>query len=104
MRSNLLSEKETSLFLSFSVIPQQSSYYLDTLNNNISMALLDGKHVMLSYNWKSQKIVSKVCDILKAENIPVWFDIQGDMKVDIYERYVSQQNKLILLKSFHLPM
>ncbi len=51
------------------------------------MAFPDGKHVMLSYNWKNQKIVSKVCDILKSENIPVWFDIGGGMNDDIYKRY-----------------
>ncbi len=51
------------------------------------MAFPDGKHVMLSYNWKSEKIVSKVYDILKAENIPVWFDIDSGMKDDIYKRY-----------------
>jgi hypothetical protein len=97
MRSNLLSEKK-SLFLWFSVIHQQSSYYLTTLTNIISMVLPDGKHVMLSYNWKSQKIVAKVCDILKLENIPVWFDIEGGMKGDIYERYASHQESLRFLE------
>ncbi|CAF4120040.1 unnamed protein product [Adineta steineri] len=48
------------------------------------MTLTDGKHVMLSYNWKSQKIVSRVYDILKDKDIPVWFDVQGGMKDDIY--------------------
>jgi hypothetical protein len=41
------------------------------------MALPAGQHVMLSYNWKYQGTVSKVYDILKAENIPVWFDRAG---------------------------
>jgi hypothetical protein len=57
------------------------------------MAHSDGKHVMLSYNWKSQDIVKKVYDILKdilKDEIRVWMDIQGDMKDDMYDRYVSQ--------------
>ncbi len=53
------------------------------------MALSNEKHVMLSYNWKSQDIVKKVYDILKDE-IRVWMDIKGDMKDDMYDRYVSQ--------------
>jgi hypothetical protein len=65
------------------------------------MAFSDGKHVMLSYNWKSsQHIVSKVHAILKDEKIPVWFDIQGDMKDDIYERYVPQQESTCYSKYF----
>ncbi len=51
------------------------------------MVLNGGKHVMLSYNWNSQAIVSKISQILKDENIPIWFDIQGDIKDNIYERY-----------------
>jgi hypothetical protein len=57
--------------------------------NDEWMVLSGGKHVMLSYNWNSQTIVSKVYQILKDENIPIWFDIQGDMKHNIYERYES---------------
>ncbi|CAM4946034.1 unnamed protein product, partial [Rotaria socialis] len=44
-----------------------------------------GKHVMLSYTSINQDIVSKIADILKGENIPVWFDGNGDMKTDMYE-------------------
>ena len=47
----------------------------------------EGKHVMLSYNWSSQVVVSQIYQILKDENIPIWFDIQGDMKNNIYDRY-----------------
>ncbi|CAF4797410.1 unnamed protein product [Rotaria sp. Silwood1] len=41
---------------------------------------LDGeKHVMLSYNWNSQALVSKIHDILIDEGIKVWMDINGGM-------------------------
>lgn len=59
--------------------------YRDTL----SMATTSEKRIMLSYNWKSQQVVSKVYDILRAANISVWMDIKGGMKDDIYKRYVQ---------------
>ena len=63
------------------------------------MVLDDGKHVMLSYNWNSQGIVSKIYGILKAENIPVWFDIEGGMKDNIYKRYQLQDSRNDVLYS-----
>jgi hypothetical protein len=38
------------------------------------------KHVMLSYQWDSQKIVTDVYRSLHAHNIPLWMDTQGGMK------------------------
>ncbi|CAF3871460.1 unnamed protein product [Adineta steineri] len=67
------------------------------------MALSDGKHVMLSYNWKSQKIVSRVYDILKAENIPVWFDVQGGMKDDIYKSMAEGVENAAIVCCFMTP-
>ena len=64
-------------------------YYLNTSHTTVLMALPDETHVMLSYNWKSQHIVSKVYNILKYENIPVWLDIAGGIKDDIYKKYAS---------------
>jgi len=64
------------------------------------MAFSDGKHVMLSYSWKSQNIVSKVYDILQDEKIPVWFDIQGGMKDNIYKRYACHQESSCSSKHF----
>ena len=46
---------------------------------------------MLSYTSANQHIVSKIVDILKEENIPVWFDTNGDTKTDIYERYLYEK-------------
>jgi hypothetical protein len=73
-----------------STILTQNSDSIDgqTENDNCKQMVLNGgKHVMLSYNWNSQVIVSKIYQILKDENISIWFDIQGDMKDNIYERY-----------------
>ena len=53
------------------------------------MAVFNEKRVMLSYNWMSQKVVSKVYNSLKSANIPVWMDIKGGMKDDIYKRYIQ---------------
>ncbi|CAF4175751.1 unnamed protein product, partial [Adineta steineri] len=38
------------------------------------------KHVMLSYQWDSQAIVSEIYRHLRTHNIPVWMDIQGGME------------------------
>ena len=38
------------------------------------------KHVMLSYQWDSQTIVTDVYQCLHAHNIPLWMDTQGGMK------------------------
>lgn len=40
-------------------------------------------HVMLSYQWNNQVLVKRVADMLKQRNIPIWFDIAGDMKGNI---------------------
>jgi hypothetical protein len=72
------------------IVPADKPGSIDgqTENGNCKwMVLNGGKHVMLSYNWNSQAIVSKIYKILKDENIPIWFDIQGDMKDNIYDRY-----------------
>jgi hypothetical protein len=73
-----------------SIVPTYNPGSIDGQTENGDckrMVLNGGKHVMLSYNWNSQAIVSKIYQILKDENIPIWFDIQGDMKDNIYDRY-----------------
>jgi hypothetical protein len=42
-----------------------------------------GRHIMLSYQWNNQELVKRVADMLKQKNIPIWFDIAGDMKGNI---------------------
>jgi len=43
---------------------------------------------MLSYNSTSQDIVSKIRHILEEEHIQLWFDEEGDINNDMYDRYV----------------
>ena len=45
------------------------------------------KHIMLSYQWDNQKIVTEVYRRLSAKEIPLWMDIQGGMKGHLSERY-----------------
>lgn len=52
------------------------------------MTLDEGKHVMLSYNWNSKPIVSKIYDILVTEGFKVWMDINGGMGDNINIRYI----------------
>ena len=62
--------------------------FVDTQTADGQQIVLNGgKHVMLSYNWNSQAIVSQIYQVLKDKHIPIWFDIQGDMKDNIYDRY-----------------
>lgn len=52
---------------------------------------------MLSQNWNSQDTVSRVANILKEENISIWFDKNGDMKDSMYEKYAHEANHCIFL-------
>jgi hypothetical protein len=56
------------------------------------MELDGGKHVMLSYNHKSQNFVSKVYDILIEAGIPTWMDIKGGITDNPNRRYESQHD------------
>ena len=69
---------------------------MEPSNRPKQVILHGGKHVMLSYNWNSQDIVTQIYHILKDEQIPLWFDIQGDMKQNIYDRYVLHTNIKII--------
>ncbi len=53
------------------------------------MALDGGKHVMLSYNWNSKALVSKIYDILHDQGIKIWMDINGGMGDNVNVRYGS---------------
>jgi hypothetical protein len=60
-------------------------------------------HVMLSYQWNSQPMVKKVAEYLKKEDIPVWFDIDGDMKGNINQAMAEGVEQAALICSFHTP-
>lgn len=42
------------------------------------MSYSDRKHVMLSYNHESKGAVKLVRDLLRKQNIEVWFDRRDD--------------------------
>jgi hypothetical protein len=52
----------------------------------VSQSQTDGKHVMLSYHWDDQAMVLNVYEYLTSKNIPVWMDIKGGMKTNLYDR------------------
>lgn len=52
-----------------------------TVNNSTN----SGKHVMFSYQWDIQELVLKIYEYLTSNGIPVWMDIQGGMKTNLYE-------------------
>jgi hypothetical protein len=46
------------------------------------------RHVMLSYQWKIQKLVLSIYDYLVEEQIPVWMDIKAGIPSDnLYKGY-----------------
>ncbi|CAF5096480.1 unnamed protein product, partial [Rotaria magnacalcarata] len=68
--------------------------------STISKSIPEGKHVMLSYNWNSHDIVSKIYHILRKENIPVWFDANGDMKDNMYESLADGVENAVVICCF----
>ena len=44
------------------------------------------KHIMLSYQWDNQKLVTEVYRRLSEKKIPLWMDVQGGMKGHLSER------------------
>ncbi|CAM4788055.1 unnamed protein product [Rotaria magnacalcarata] len=57
------------------------SFHLEVSFNQSSRP--KGLHIMLSYQWNNQELVKRVANMLKQMNIPIWFDIAGDMKGNI---------------------
>ena len=52
---------------------------------NTNAAASHDKHVMFSYQWDIQELVSKLYESLISRNVPVWMDINGGMKTNLYE-------------------
>ena len=44
---------------------------------------LGEKHIMCSYQWNVQKLVSKVYEQIESKGIPVWMDIKGGVHGNI---------------------
>ncbi|CAF4790585.1 unnamed protein product, partial [Rotaria socialis] len=57
-------------------------------------------HVMLSYNWKSQELIKKIAGKLKENDVPIWFDIDGDMKGNINAAMASGVEGAAMIISF----
>jgi hypothetical protein len=57
-------------------------------------------HVMLSYQWDSQGLVKQVANMLKQRNIPIWFDIAGDMKGNINTAMAHGVEDAVVVVSF----
>jgi hypothetical protein len=56
-----------------------------------------GKHVMLSYQWDSQKTVVKVREGLIRRGLQTWMDIDGGMRSDVYDSMAEGvQNSWVL--------
>jgi hypothetical protein len=49
------------------------------------LQLPPGRHVMLSYQWDSQKTVLSVRDALASRQVPTWMDVDGGMQSDVYD-------------------
>ncbi|CAK8679890.1 unnamed protein product [Clavelina lepadiformis] len=57
----------------------------------------DEKHVMISYNWESQKLAKKVCKKLEKRGYKVWIDIKY-MQKNIYDQmYQAVRNAYVVL-------
>ncbi|CAF2217890.1 unnamed protein product [Rotaria magnacalcarata] len=61
------------------------------------------KHIMLSYQWDSQAIVTDVYRRLRAYNIPLWMDTQGGMKGDLSTSMAEGVENAVALCCFLTP-
>ncbi|CAM4983626.1 unnamed protein product [Rotaria socialis] len=58
-------------------------------------------HIMLSYNWSHQQKVKKIANKLKEKKIPIWFDIDGDMKGNINSAMANGVEGAAMIISFN---
>jgi hypothetical protein len=57
-------------------------------------------HVMLSYQWNNQGLVKQIADGLRKNNVPIWFDIAGDMKGNINSAMANGVENAMIVVSF----
>ena len=67
------------------VTQRTNSEIKDRILERLRLISQDMTHVMLSYNWKHQKLVQKIYEHLSKAGIDCWMDIQGGMKVKMME-------------------
>ena len=58
---------------------------------------MSAKHVMLSYQWDVQELVSKVHGDLENSGIKCWMDIKGDMHGDMNVSMATGVEKAALI-------
>ncbi|CAF0829023.1 unnamed protein product [Adineta steineri] len=61
------------------------------------------KHVMLSYQWDSQKLVTDVYKHLSEHKIPLWMDTQGGMKGHLSTSMAEGVENAVVLCCFLTP-
>ena len=59
-----------------------------------------GKHAMFSYNWDDQASVVRVREYFDSLGVPTWMDIDGGMKVNIYDSMASGVGKAAVVIAF----
>ncbi|CAF1131186.1 unnamed protein product [Adineta steineri] len=81
--SGIITQNESQFFF-------DGNWYIGNLSDSFHLEVPrkqssghKGLHIMLSYEWNNQELVKRVADMLKQRNIPIWFDIAGDMKGNI---------------------
>ncbi|CAF1427144.1 unnamed protein product [Rotaria sordida] len=61
------------------------------------------RHIMLSYQWDNQKLVTEVYHRLSAKNIPLWMDIHGGMKGHLSESMAAGVENAAAICCFLTP-
>ncbi|XP_065651879.1 uncharacterized protein LOC101241070 [Hydra vulgaris] len=92
-------ETEYSLDGHWMVNQLRDTFYIEVSRTQTSVPKT--LHVMLSYQWNNQEIVKRVANILKERNIPIWFDIAGDMKGNINAAMANGVENAALVLSFN---
>lgn len=98
--SGIVTHNQSHYFFDGNWILQSFSdnFHLEVTRNQSSRS--KGLHIMLSYQWNSQKLVKQVANILKQRNIPIWFDIDGDMKGNINTAMADGVEGALMVVSF----
>ena len=81
--SGTITHNESQFFFDGKWILEDLSDTFHLEVSRVQSSVSKGSHIMLSYQWNNQELVKRVADVLKQKNIPIWFDIAGDMKGNI---------------------
>ncbi|CAK8679895.1 unnamed protein product [Clavelina lepadiformis] len=88
-RADIVIKKQSSNLVGGSIHPARamSQFKIAEVNSTSSQpeANNDEKHVMISYNWESQKLAKKIYENLEKRGYKVWIDIKY-MQKNIYDQ------------------